>query len=100
MPVPTVRAARALLGSALLLALSTTTAFADDAPEHDAPFIMSDWMVLAFLVFFSVALAAFVAAWKLGYFHDMESPKYYLLTIDEPDYYTPEWAQEDTGDAS
>lgn len=59
---------------------------------------MADWVVLAFLVFFVCALVVFLIAVRRGYFRNLEEAKYYLLTIDEPDYYTPEWIKETRSD--
>jgi len=74
-------------------------AYAHEQPEGDvAAWLMADWMLLSFLVFFFGALVAFVVAVRRGQFRDLEAAKYHLLTIDEPDYYTPAWARED-GDA-
>ena len=71
-----------------------TPAFAHEQPDG-ANWLMADWMLLSFLVFFGMALIAFVIALKRGYLSNLEDAKYYILTIDEPDYYTPDWAKEE-----
>ncbi len=81
-----------------LLALFATPAFAH-SPLHDQPdganWIMADWMLYSFLVFFMASLFVFLIALKRGMFHNIEDAKYYILSIDEKDYYTPDWAKED-----
>jgi hypothetical protein len=65
---------------------------------HDQPagaeWIMADWMLLSFLAFAGAALVAFIVALKRGYLSNVEEAKYQILTIDEADYYTPDWARE------
>ncbi|MCB0083656.1 MAG: hypothetical protein KDE47_22105 [Caldilineaceae bacterium] len=65
---------------------------------HDAPkgseWIMADWMFLSFIIFAGTAFVAFLIALKSGYLSNLEDAKYYILDIDEADYYTPEWARE------
>jgi cbb3-type cytochrome oxidase maturation protein len=65
---------------------------------HEAPkgseWIMADWMFLSFLIFAGIAFVAFLWALKAGWLSNLEDAKYYILEIDEEDYYTPEWAQE------
>ena len=80
--------------SLVLLLAQFSTVLAHDAPDDGAEWLMADWMLLSFLVFFGVALIAFVIAMKRGLLSNLEQTKYYLLTIDEPDYYTPDWAKE------
>lgn len=86
-----------ILAVALLLMLSTGAASAHDQPDG-AEWLMADWMLLAFLVFLGAALLAFLVAVKRGLLRDLEAAKYHILTLDEPDYYTPAWAKEG-GDA-
>lgn len=63
---------------------------AHEAPQTgDAAYVMADWMLLSFLVFFGVALAAFVIALKRGLMRDLEAVKYQVLEGSDPDYYTP-----------
>jgi hypothetical protein len=85
----TVRAAVFATAAALL--------FATPALGHDQPagneWIMADWMLLSFLAFGVVSLVAFLIALKRGYLSNLEDAKYHILTIDEPDYYTPDWAR-------
>jgi hypothetical protein len=73
-------------------------------PYHEAPkgseWIMADWMFLSFLVFASVAFMAFIFALKRGLLSNLEDAKYYILDIDEADYYTPEWARNQEGGES
>ncbi|MFN2104598.1 MAG: hypothetical protein ACK2U5_04680 [Candidatus Promineifilaceae bacterium] len=65
---------------------------------HEAPkgseWVMADWMFLSFLIFAGVAFLAFLFALKAGWLSNLEDAKYYILEIDEEDYYTPEWARE------
>ena len=65
---------------------------------HDAPngseWIMADWMFLSFIIFAGTAFIAFLIALKSGQLSNLEDAKYYVLDIDEADYYTPEWARE------
>jgi hypothetical protein len=72
------------------------TAMAHDAPESDkSKWVMADWMMDVFFLFAAFALAGFLLAWKLGHFHDLEKAARIPLTIDEKDYYTPDWALEE-----
>ena len=79
---------------AAVQALAATPALAHDGPDGNE-WLMADWMLLAFLVFFGAALLTFLVALKRGLFHNLEDAKYHILTLDEPDYYTPDWARED-----
>ena len=95
--ITAVGAAAGLAGWSILCA---QTALA--APVlHDAPkgseWIMADWMFLSFVIFAGAAFVAFLMALKSGMLSNLEEAKYYILEIDEADYYTPEWAKE--GDA-
>ncbi len=82
----------------LMIALFATPAFAH-SPLHDQPdgadWLMADWMLYSFLIFFGVALLTFLLLLKRGVFHNIEDAKYYILSIPEEDYYTPDWAKED-----
>lgn len=85
------------------LALAAICAAASPAvaavyPTEEGAKIMADWVVLAFLVFFCSALLVFLIAVRRGYFSNLEAAKYYLLTVDEPDYYTPDWIKEAQSD--
>ena len=69
----------------VLVALPT---FAHDGPDG-AEWIMADWMFITFAVFAGGALIMFVVALKAGLLSNIEDAKYHILTIDEPDYYSP-----------
>ncbi len=73
------------------------------APAHDQPpgaeWLMADWMLLSFLAFAGAGFVMFLVVLKRGLLQNLEGAKYYILTLDEPDYYTPDWAKED-GNAS
>lgn len=86
------------LASGLLLVLSSGAVSAHAQPDG-AEWLMADWMLLAFLVFFGAALLAFLVAVKRGLLRDLERAKYYILTLNEPDYYTPAWVKEGDDDA-
>ncbi len=80
-----------------MLAVAATPALA--APlAHDQPdgadWLMADWMLYSFLIFFMAAFFVFLIALKRGMFHNIENAKYHILTIQEEDYYTPDWAKE------
>lgn len=103
-PLPLVRRAprpgvsmslRGLAGGVLATAVLPHRVWAHDAPDRGAEWLMADWMLLAFLVFFIAALIAFVVALRRGLLSNLEGAKYQVLSIDEPDYYTPEWAREE-----
>ena len=79
----------------LLSAIPYITVFAHEAPDEGAEWLMADWMLLSFMVFFLVALSVFAIALKRGLLTNLEQAKYYILTIDEPDYYSPDWAKEE-----
>ncbi len=77
-----------------LMALITAPVQAAQYEEGPgAALTVATWLVLSYLVLFLAALAAFLIALKRGMFHNIEEAKYYMLTIDEPDYYTPDWAK-------
>jgi hypothetical protein len=78
----------------LLLFLTTPgAALAHDAPENaQSKWVMADWMMDTFFVFSGLAFVAFVAAWKAGHFHELDSHAAIPLLVEEEDYYTPEWA--------
>ena len=85
--------AAVLLASGLVVA-AAPPAWAHEAPDDgEAAWLMADWMLLAFLVFALTALACFVVALKRGLLRNLEDAKYHILTIDEPDFYTPAWAR-------
>jgi hypothetical protein len=81
----------------LLLALAAPgVALAHEAPENSqSKWVMADWMMDTFFIFSGLAFVAFLAAWKAGHFHEVESHAGIALLIEEEDYYTPEWALEE-----
>jgi hypothetical protein len=83
-----------LLGVVALVALVLpAAALAHDQPEtSQSRWVMADWMMDTFFVFSGLALVAFIAAWKTGAFHDLDSHASIPLYVEEEDYYTPEWA--------
>ena len=85
---------RRLLTIAVLLLLATPgVALAHDAPENaQSKWVMADWMIDTFFVFSGIAFIAFLAAWKAGHFHELESHAGIALLVEEEDYYTPDWA--------
>jgi hypothetical protein len=85
---------RRLATLALMLFLATPgAALAHDAPENaQSKFVLADWMMDTFFIFAGLAFVAFVAAWKAGHFHELDSHAGIPLLVEEEDYYTPEWA--------
>ena len=83
-----------LLAFVVLLALAApASALAHDQPESaKSRWVMADWMMDTFFVFSGLALVAFVAAWKAGAFHELDSHAAIPLYVEVDDYYTPEWA--------
>ncbi len=71
----------------------TGAALASASPEG-GEFVMADWMLLSFLAFSGAALVVFLVALRRGMFSRMEEAKYYLLRVEEPDFYTPDWIRE------
>lgn len=93
---------RLLIVASMLLGIFLFVQPALAAPQyHEAPkgseWIMADWMFLSFVVFAGVAFLAFILALKSGLLSNLEDAKYYILDIDEEDYYTPDWAREGGG---
>jgi hypothetical protein len=86
------RTVLAAVSATVAALLFTTPALAHDQPAGNE-WIMADWMLLSFLAFGAIALGAFLVALKRGYLSNLEDAKYHILTIDEPDYYTPGWAR-------
>ncbi len=68
---------------------------AHDGPTQGNEWIMADWSLFSFMVFFGAGFTAFIIALRRGLLSNLEDAKYYILTIDEQDYYTPEWAKEE-----
>jgi hypothetical protein len=85
----------ALVTAGAWLALAPAVLGHEAPDEGPAAWIMADWMLGVFLVFAGAALAAFVVAYKRGLLFELERAKFHILTVDEPDYYTPDWAKED-----
>ena len=81
----------------VLVALAVpAVALAHDAPEsNQSKWVMADWMMDTFFIFSGLAFVAFLAAWKAGHFHEVESHAGIALLVEEEDYYTPEWALEE-----
>ncbi len=77
--------------SALIL---VSAASAHDAPPGDE-YQMADWMLFTFLLFFGIGFIVFLVALKRGHLREPEAVKYVLFEIDEPDYYSPDWAREE-----
>jgi hypothetical protein len=87
----------------LLVAVIWFTALAFPAlvSAHDAPesaqskWVMADWMMDTFFIFSGLAFVAFLAVWKAGHFHELDSHARIPLLVEEEDYYTPDWALEE-----
>jgi cbb3-type cytochrome oxidase maturation protein len=72
------------------------TALAHDAPENNrSKWVMADWMIETFFLFAGAALLVFLWAWKSGHFHNLDEQARIPLDVDEEDYYTPEWAEDE-----
>jgi len=90
---------------AIALAMLVALVLPAAASAHEAPqnsqskWVMADWMMDTFFIFSGLALIVFVAAWKAGFFHDVESHGAIPLLVEEEDYYTPDWALEEEEDA-
>jgi predicted ABC-type exoprotein transport system permease subunit len=77
----------------VLALVMPAAALAHEAPQNEqSSWVMADWMMDTFFVFSGLALVAFIAAWKAGAFHDLESHGSIPLYVQEEDYYTPDWA--------
>jgi heme/copper-type cytochrome/quinol oxidase subunit 2 len=89
-----VRARLTALLVVVTVALATpAAALAHDQPEtNQSRWVMADWMMDAFFIFSGLALVAFVAAWKLGHFQNLDQAATIPLYVHEEDYYTPDWA--------
>ena len=88
---------RRILLALTIVALATLVfpalALAHDAPENaQSKWVMADWMMDTFFIFSGLAFVAFLAAWKAGHFHELDSHAGIPLLVEEEDYYTPEWA--------
>lgn len=80
-----------------LALINVFPAFAHEGVTGDE-WLLADWMLFSFLIFFGVGLTAFIIALKRGYLNNLEDAKYHILTIQEEDYYTPDWVKEDDDD--
>jgi hypothetical protein len=81
---------------ALLALALPAMAFAHEAPESkQSKWVMADWMMDTFFIFSGLALVAFLAAWKMGHFHELDRQGAIPLLVEEEDYYTPEWAEDE-----
>jgi peptidoglycan/LPS O-acetylase OafA/YrhL len=81
---------------ALAALAAPAVALAHDQPENDqSNWVMADWMVDTFFIFSGFALVAFLVAWKLGHFQDLDKAAAIPLLVEEEDYYTPDWALDD-----
>lgn len=80
-----------------ILAFSIITTFPVSA--HEAPpgseWVMADWMFLSFIIFAGTAFVAFLLALKSGVLSNLEDAKYYVLEVEEEDFYTPDWAKQE-----
>jgi heme/copper-type cytochrome/quinol oxidase subunit 2 len=82
-----------LLVAVLVALAAPAAALAHDAPESDqSKWVMADWMMDTFFIFSGLAFVAFLAVWKAGHFHELDSHAAIPLLVEEEDYYTPEWA--------
>jgi protein-S-isoprenylcysteine O-methyltransferase Ste14 len=87
-----IRLATTVFALAVVLS-SPAAALAHDQPENDqSRWVMADWMLETFFLFAGLALLGFLLAWKAGHFHNLEQAARIPLTIEEEDYYTPDWA--------
>ena len=78
---------RPMLLGVILILVSAAPAFAHDGPEG-SEWIMADWMFITFALFAAGALVAFLSAYKAGWLSNLEDAKYYVMQIDEKDYYS------------
>jgi hypothetical protein len=85
-----------LLAVALSALAAPAAALAHEAPQNDqSKWVMTDWMMDTFFIFGGLALVAFLVAWKLGHFHELDKQGSIPLLVQEEDYYTPEWAKDE-----
>jgi hypothetical protein len=85
------------VGALLVFALALpAVAFAHEAPESErSKWVMADWMMDTFFIFSGLALVAFLVAWKAGHFQELDRQGAIPLLVDEEDFYTPEWAEDE-----
>jgi len=80
---------------AIVIVAVPAVAVAQEAAVEGPRLQPSDYFYLMwFLSFFLFALVGLLVALRRGWLRDVESAKYYMMEIDEPDYYTPEWVKE------
>jgi hypothetical protein len=85
-----------LVTVAVAALVAPALAVAHDAPETaQSKWVMADWMMDTFFIFSGLAFVAFLAAWKAGHFHELDSHAVIPLLVEEDDYYTPDWALEE-----
>jgi peptidoglycan/LPS O-acetylase OafA/YrhL len=71
-------------------------ALAHEAPQNkESKCVKTDWMMDTFFIFSGLALVAFLVAWKMGHFHELDRQGAIPLLVEEEDYYTPEWAKDE-----
>ena len=81
--------------AAILIVAVPALTVAQEAAVEGPRLQPSDYFYLLwYLSFFLFALIGLLVALRRGWFRDVESAKYYMMEIDEPDYYTPEWVKE------
>jgi protein-S-isoprenylcysteine O-methyltransferase Ste14 len=85
------------IGITLTVALVLpAVALAHEAPQNSqSKWVMADWMIDTFFVFSGIALVGFLVAWKAGHFHELDKHGAIPLFVEEEDYYTPEWADDE-----
>jgi hypothetical protein len=85
------------IGVLLVLALAVpAVALAHEAPQSkQSKWVMADWMMDTFFIFSGLALVAFLVAWKAGHFHELDRQGSIPLLVEEEDFYTPEWAEDE-----
>src|SRR5437764_11017418 len=87
------RALISVMLAALVALAMPALAFAHDQPEtKQSRWVMADWMMDTFFIFSGLAVVAFLAAWKSGAFHELDTHASIPLYVQEDDYYTPDWA--------
>ena len=91
------RASIALVLAVIVLLLTAWPVFGHDQPDG-ADWLMADWMLYSWMAFGGAGMFMFLVAFRRGYLSHLEETKYHILSIDEPDYYTPDWARDDAED--
>lgn len=95
----TTRLLSALLLTAAGMVSGAGRAFAHEAPDEGAEWLMADWMMLTFLLFFSTAFFVFLVVLKLGFFRNPEEAKYQVVEGKEVDYFSNDWHLQESGDS-